>query len=67
MSEVQDTIKEPIQLRGEVPVGHSKRHSCRLSIGNMLARRYIISHEQQDLREVIKHAIETCREFETLQ
>ncbi|PGH05335.1 hypothetical protein GX51_03056 [Blastomyces parvus] len=67
MSEVQETIKEAIQLRDQVPVGHAKRHSSGLSVGNMLARRYIISHELQDLMGVVKHAIETCHEFVALQ
>lgn len=67
MSEVQGATKETIRLRDHVPIGHAKWHFSGLCVGNMLARRYILSHQIRDLMEVMKHAIETCREFDNLQ
>ncbi|PGH34328.1 hypothetical protein GX50_02811 [[Emmonsia] crescens] len=63
----QGATKETIRLRDHVPIGHAKWHFSGLCVGNMLARRYILSHQIRDLMEVMKHAIETCREFDNLQ
>jgi hypothetical protein len=60
---VCNKISEVQPLRDRITKTHAKRHSCNLSLAAMLSKKYIVTRDLADLRDYVRHVLDSSYEY----